>query len=252
MQLVSWREQPNFGDALGPWLAERLFPQPAFNDAPGTLYFVGTVLADGDTRPAPRVVFGAGTGYSAPPRIDDRWRVYFVRGPRTSHLLGGQPWITDPGILVHHFWGNTPTPYQNPCAFMPRWDSMSDELIDGCCKAGIAVIDPRWPVERVIESILSTKLLLTEALHGAVVADVLRVPWISIYASRGHEFKWQDWCGSLEQVWNPIDAAEFSLAWARDYAVPQLSAQSVSDARFRAMTGQVNQLVKDIVDGRLA
>src|SRR5262249_35878333 len=38
------------------------------------------------------------------------------------------------------------------------------------------------------------------ALHGAIAADTLRVPWIPVHDSRNDDtllFKWQDWCLSV-------------------------------------------------------
>jgi succinoglycan biosynthesis protein ExoV len=43
-------------------------------------------------------------------------------------------------------------------------------------------------------------VLLTEAMHGAVVADAIRVPWIAIDSTGCFPmlpFKWQDWCMSV-------------------------------------------------------
>lgn len=253
--MLIWRYRPaggitNFGDELNTWLWPKLLPAK-FTDIPGTFFAIGTVLG-GPLPPGPKVIFGSGLGYSAPQLPLTDARVYFVRGPKTAAKLGGAQWITDPGVLIHMFAKpRAEAPFRVPCAFMPRWDSMSPELVEGCRKAGVEIVDPRLPVEVVIDAIRHTDLLLTEALHGAVVADVLRVPWISIYAQRGHEAKWYDWCGSLGMVWNPIDAATFSLSWARDYAVPQLSALSVLDNRKRGLDRALVDLQSAIERGTL-
>ena len=57
---------------------------------------------------------------------------------------------------------------------------------------------------RTIQQVRQSDLLITEALHGAVVADALRVPWISVRAY-GHilPFKWHDWCESLGLRYEP-------------------------------------------------
>jgi succinoglycan biosynthesis protein ExoV len=52
----------------------------------------------------------------------------------------------------------------------------------------------------VLSEISHTKLLLAEALHGAIAADALRVPWIPVHDARNEDtllFKWQDWCLSV-------------------------------------------------------
>lgn len=269
--MLIWRFRPagadadpskrNFGDELNDYLWPKLLGknEAAFAAAPGVFYGVGTVLGQRCPQDAPRhVVFGAGLGCAGVPEVDGRWRFYFVRGPHTSEALNDSyygkrvPWITDPGALVHRFFDPHLTAQSwGDVAFMPRWDSITPGLVESCSKANIFVIDPRWPVADVVDQIRCSRLLLTEALHGAVVADTLRVPWISIYASRGHEFKWRDFCASLDMIWNPIDMATFTLAWARDFAVPQLSAQSVLDDRKRKLDRAVEELNSDLEGGKL-
>src|SRR5215210_6848355 len=78
----------NFGDDLNRWLWERLVP--GLLDSDGSVLFVGigsilNSLLDNDKV---KVIFGSGAGYGAAPRIDHRWKIYFVRGPLTAEALG--------------------------------------------------------------------------------------------------------------------------------------------------------------------
>ena len=107
-------------------------------------------------------------------------------------------------------------------AFMPR--EMDPSLVERCAAANIIVIDPTYTNSDITAQIKAVDLLLTESLYGAMTADTLRVPWISIYADRGHEREWREWCATKNMIWTPIDLVTFTLAWARDFAVPQLSA----------------------------
>jgi len=250
MRVARWRPDGgivNYGDELNAYLWPKLLSPATSTVAPdGMIYGIGTVLT-ADLPPAnPRIVLGAGLGYHrALPVLDSTWKVYFVRGPHTARALGGVPYITDPGILVSLYFSKDPIPTHS-VSFMPRWDSVCSELEDGLKVAGIHFIDPRRPVELVMADIAATGLLLTEALHGAVCADALRVPWVSIYANRGHEYKWHDWCGAMGMVWNPIDAEEFSLRWAADYAVPQLSALSTHTTKLAAVKEAIMRFNNDI------
>jgi succinoglycan biosynthesis protein ExoV len=73
-----------------------------------------------------------------------------------------------------------------------------------CREEGIGYVDPRWPVERVLERIGETGLLLAEAMHGAIAADALRVPWIPTRSVAGVlELKWLDWCESIGVEYEP-------------------------------------------------
>jgi succinoglycan biosynthesis protein ExoV len=87
---------------------------------------------------------------------------------------------------------------------MPHWQSAPDEWERVCATAGIGFIDPRWPTARVLEALRRTDVLLTEAMHGAIVADALRVPWIAIRTrSAIKAFKWEDWCQSMGLEYRP-------------------------------------------------
>ena len=52
--------------------------------------------------------------------------------------------------------------------------------------------------------------MITEALHGAIVADALRVPWMPV--SSYHTilpFKWEDWCRSVGLAYAPSSVPTF-------------------------------------------
>ena len=205
---------------------------------------------------APACVPPATTWYSVPalatrasPPSPSPTHTYFVRGPYTAGAMGGVPFITDPGILMGRFVTKVVPVY--PVSFMPRWNSMGSELTTNVEAAGFHLIDPRLDVDTVTRDICCTGLLLTEALHGAIVADAIRVPWISIRAQDHSDFKWYDWCASMDMVWNPIDAVGLGLTWARDYAVPQLSAASVLARKTSEMLATIDAFNFDIEHERV-
>jgi succinoglycan biosynthesis protein ExoV len=197
----------NFGDELNPWLWARLLPDLQQRGADDWVFVgIGTLINDRLPKAARTIVFGSGVGYGDRiPRPDSTWRVHFVRGPRSAAALGlpAEAALTDPANLVSTVW-RARGPQQSRCAFMPHWVNANEWLEALCREEGIGYIDPRWRVEKVLERIGETRLLLAEAMHGAIVADALRVPWIPIRSVAGVlEFKWLDWCESVGVAYEP-------------------------------------------------
>ncbi len=206
MKLHYCADLANFGDRLNPYIWSALLPGVLDEDERYLLVGIGTLLNGKVPRRPMKLVFGTGVGYGEPSRVDERWRVYCLRGPLSAQALGVDPAlaVTDPAILVRHM----PRPYvptRNRPAFFPHY--LSARYADWRAvaeMAGFDYIDPAAPVEQVIDALGSAPLVITEALHGAVVADALRVPWVPVMAYRHIcRFKWADWCASLGLAYEP-------------------------------------------------
>lgn len=230
----------NFGDALNLWLWERLGLTPFFNDQPGLLYGIGSILNEHLSSERPLIIFGSGVGYGTPPDLKGV-EVMFVRGPRSARHLGGVPWITDPAILT----ATLPAPAKREgTIFIPHWETAADDDTLGprLAEIGIRLVDPRWRVERVLSEINASTFVMAEALHGAVVADALRVPWIPIYTQHVYLFKWFDWAASMELTYEPEFVSVQSLYEIMRDGRWQLSRQSVLDDRLARVQSQVERL----------
>jgi succinoglycan biosynthesis protein ExoV len=198
----------NFGDELNPYLWRRLLPG-MFDEDDGTQFVgIGTLLNDRLPSARRTVVFGSGVGYYGPPQPDDTWKIYCVRGPLSARALGLAPElaITDPAALLARSESADGRPMNRSArGFMPHWQSNPSEWERVCRDAGIEFIDPRWAPARVLDAIRRCDVLLAEAMHGAVVADALRIPWIPVRTrERIHTFKWDDWCASLGLEYRPV------------------------------------------------
>jgi hypothetical protein len=208
MRLYFYRGlSPNFGDELNQWLLPKVFPG-LFDDDASTLFLgIGSVLFDHHPEHCRKVVFGSGYGgYTALPRFDENWHFSCVRGPRTADACGiGRDKVAgDPAILIRRFRERTPQS-SGRNAFMPHWESAERGNWQGACRlAGLHLIDPRWPVDEVLNAIEGSDTLITEAMHGAIVADALRVPWIPVLPLHAsHRLKWFDWAESLDLKLSP-------------------------------------------------
>ena len=210
----------NFGDDLNPWLWRQLIPECLDENDGTALVGIGTLL---DQRRVERslhradriVVFSSGAGPGAPPEIDDHWHIYCVRGPYTARHLGlpSSAAIVDGAFLLRTL--ELPTVEKKyRVAFMPHHGS--ETFVDWravCEHAGIAFISAKQPVDDVLEELLGSNLLITEAMHGAISADALRIPWIPVrYSPKFLQEKWLDFAQS---VGVEVKAEQLSLLYQR-------------------------------------
>jgi succinoglycan biosynthesis protein ExoV len=200
-------KQPNFGDELNLLLWPRLIPD-VLAQAPDMLFLgIGTILSHDTPAKLGKIVLGSGAGYRRPPTLDSTWDILGVRGPLTARTLGlpQRMAITDPAVLLNQLY-TAPVTIRHRIAFMPHHDSQ--RLADWRCicqQLGIHYIDPcSLATADIIDDIRRSGLLITEAMHGAIVADAFRVPWIPIVCySHILRFKWEDWCLSLGMQYQP-------------------------------------------------
>jgi hypothetical protein len=205
MKLVYFRGRvPNFGDELNTYVWPQLLPA-GFLDEDESELFVGIGSIIGTQMPAAARKFVMGSGYAGymglPDLHDGSWDVRFVRGPRTAETFGLSPdlVIADSAILLRCL-DELPPPAQGvDVAFMPHYESLDRaDWAFVCRQAGMTLIDATAPTETVLCQIRGARLLVTEAMHGAIVADALRVPWVAAKPIfYGHHMKWHDWAGAL-------------------------------------------------------
>lgn len=215
----------NYGDELNTWLWQRLLPDLVDQGNDAILVGLGTLLNNrlpqriGQARKV--IIFSTGAGYEAP--LEDfptHWQIFCVRGPLTAQQLNLSPAlaITDGGILLRRLVKTVNAPAQ-VTAFIPHVHhaTFAGDAWKMICQAiGYRYIDPRWPVAEVIAAIQNSQLLLAEAMHGAITADALGIPWVPIITSpRILSFKWQDWCASIQQPYMPVSLPPLSPGYPR-------------------------------------
>ena len=202
MILYRWQGRArNFGDELNAVLWPKLLPG-FFDDDPSARFLgIGSVL---DSRHDPhviKIVAGAGYGgYEPPAGLDATWHIHWVRGPRSARQLGIDPGfgLGDPASLLP-MTGVAAGVSNGSIGFMPHFESIArGAWQQAAAVAGLTLIDPRGDPLAIIEAIRGCRVLLSEALHGVIVADALRVPWVPLMpVARVHRAKWHDWAESL-------------------------------------------------------
>ena len=236
---------------------------------------IGTVLDRRLPAVTPTYVFGTGTGYLDPPspEIVSQWRVKCVRGPLTAAALGLPPEaaVTDGAALLRLLDLPDPGRVAGRVGFMPHHHlAVSIDWSAVCGQAGLTYIDPRGATLEVLDSIRRCELVLAEAMHGAIISDLYRVPWIPV-ATGAHIFapKWLDWTASMSvpyqpQRWSgrslghvatsvvartrtgrlffPSGALADFLATTRERVQPTLSDEAVLDARLSRMAELLDEL----------
>jgi len=192
----------NFGDALNPYIFQHFLPNFFDNDPEETFFGIGSILGFGLAKNVKRkIIFSSGYAYGEIPEIDSSYDFVCVRGPLTAKALGLAPdkAVADGAILLQFM--DIPKPEkQYKFSFMPHWGSEQkySKWPEVCATAGIHYISPMQDKDFVLQEILKSEVIIAEAMHAAIVADTLGVPWIPVKAYPTiNEFKWNDWAGSL-------------------------------------------------------
>ncbi len=201
MKLIYYKgAHPNFGDDLNALLWPRLEPSLFEADDSQGFLGIGTIIgmkAEGVSR---LHVFSSGVGYSPLTGGPQDRRLWCVRGPLSARQLGADDNValTDGAILSPRV---LPAPATaGPPVVVPHWETMlAGGWENACAQAGFTLIDPMLPPQAVIPAIAAAPLVITESLHGAIIADTYGVPWVA-FATTGNfsTFKWLDWTRSIQ------------------------------------------------------
>jgi succinoglycan biosynthesis protein ExoV len=198
----------NFGDDINSWFLPQLFNPEIIESDSICLVGIGTILNDNNAVRVSqfdrKVVFTSGVGYGDYGTLaDGTWDFVCVRGPRSSEALGLAPetGICDGAILLSDLYPAKPTSVRDGVVFIPHVNTSwtcGVGLKRICRDLSINYLSPDAPFETFIETIRSASKVITEAMHGAILADAMRTPWVPIEFLYHHKFKWQDWFDSIE------------------------------------------------------
>lgn len=197
---------PNFGDDLNPVVWPVLRPDLFEKEDGRGFVGIGTIIGRKFNENLNLTVFSSGTGYDTVNAWSHRKVKYVcVRGPLSAKLLKLDPRtaITDGAIVLPHVPGfPEKAKGGGRPLIIPHWESFHAPGWDEVARlTGFNLLDPRNEPHFVAETIASASLVLTESLHGAILADLYGVPWSVFIASKNFSvYKWVDWAQSLERT----------------------------------------------------
>jgi len=247
--------ESNFGDDLNRWLWRRVLDLPLNVDDGVLLLGIGTIIAKGFVPPGKKyVVVGSGVGYDAPPAGfgGPSWEILSVRGPLTAAALGlpQEKALVDGAALIRLLPEFEPLPEEerSGIVFMPHYELLEAGDWQEVCKlAGFEFLDPRDVSEQTVHRIRKAKLVIADAMHAAIVADALRVPWIPVVLSpQSNSFKWLDWTLSLDLPYKPVHVSSSTLIEAiRNFSLRYLRKRFYFKDRTRSgAIQQYNRMVR--------
>lgn len=249
----------NFGDELNTLLWPALLPGFFDDDASEIFLGIGSVLDGRHPPQARKIVAGAGhVGDVAAPVLDGGWTIHWVRGPRTARRLRlpGAYGFGDPASLIDRALVTTMLGVGWDAGSCARCDVGFMPHVETVCRgswqraaalAGLVFIDPRDEPGAVLAAIARCRLLVSEALHGVVVADALRVPWVAVAPfTPAHTAEWDDWAGAMSIDMDFARLAPSSLA--EQFRLTRLAAKP----RTRAVLDRHERLLRAIAAERFA
>jgi succinoglycan biosynthesis protein ExoV len=211
MKLHFWNG-PNFGDQLNEYIFPKLLPELLNSEPDDTILFgIGSILHDNLMPNAKKaIVFGSGMRNPMPVKEAANLDIRFLRGPLSANCLWHpDKYITDAAYLltlIDEFNALLSLTTKKHKASLIPYFAYAERLPWAriCSQIGINYISPSSPTTEIILEILGSEHVIAGAMHGAIVADICRVPWVRLRMDQyptedllTTEFKWTDWMLSL-------------------------------------------------------
>ncbi|MFC3608428.1 polysaccharide pyruvyl transferase family protein [Stutzerimonas tarimensis] len=191
----------NIGDELNRYIWPAVLGSVMEEDDRAALLGVGTLLSEDFNRRTADcdkvLVFGSGAGYGRAPAFDARWHFACVRGRHTSRLLGldDDLAVADAAYLLATLDWSRQADTSAGVVVIPHHSTLG--YVDWahlCAEAGLTFLSPTLPASEFFQRLTGARLVLAEAMHGAILADVCRIPWVPFrYGQDFLEWKWLDW-----------------------------------------------------------
>ena len=243
-----WDNRSNFGDAVGPWLVERITGKSPVNsrrvkhEGP-TMLAVGSIVGHLDRDHA--ALWGTGL---MGPLSEDRLKRLRGYGDVKVHAVRGR--LTAQELRSSLGW-EVPDVYGDPALLLPRFYSpRRSEASAGSVAVvphyahtkhfpssgpdGVHMVDVAQGLERVVDEIASADSVISTSLHGIIIAQAYGVPWVWLrvddHQLGGDRFKFNDFFSTLstdrparhDVTKGQVKDLDF-VSMAREATLPELS-----------------------------
>lgn len=236
-----WHVSDNFGDAMAPWLVEKITGRRVVFAAPDDPARVPYVVTGSLLGPSLRrgIVWGTGCAYEEHLRGDaleqpsPEFKIVATRGPlsrRLAQARGHEPRADgDPGLLLPRFF-QPATTVTGEAGILCSW---INEFEARSVSSSIPIVGSLGPVEEIVSKMLSWEVVLAGCLHALVTAVAYRRPvcWVRFDTPMlGDGFKFRDFFASLGvDDMQPIHVRsqfdiETAIALAKTYEPPDTDA----------------------------
>lgn len=188
--------QPNFGDDINPQLFERISGQRMrleTGQQKPHLLGMGSILNRSTANS-----FILGSGMLSPLACTKYAEVFAVRGQKSRDTLGlsSNTPLGDPMVTIGLFIERNP---KYELGIVPHVTEFAS--IRSAMGKQAKIIDPAASPMSVVKAISECKLILSQSLHGLIVADALGIPNVWIEPSSkmiGGEFKFHDYFSTID------------------------------------------------------
>ncbi|MEQ6248031.1 polysaccharide pyruvyl transferase family protein [Sulfitobacter sp. HNIBRBA3233] len=223
-----WRSQPNFGDAINPFVVAHVSGREVRHAAPraSDLFAIGSMLQlvkrkFQEPRPQLGPIHIWGTGLLHPvsgSKWMDNMEIAAVRGPVTAGLLN-KPVTNfgDPGLLIDAVW-----PFEaertDRIGIVPHHSGVHAPEVEALLASDPAymLIDPADDPKTVCHQIASCAQVFASSLHGLIVADAYGVPNTWVRTNNQMTLKYLDYAMSVGRTdmrapisWEDVPDAPF-------------------------------------------
>ena len=203
MTIQFWNHNSNFGDLLNELLWRQYIDIDKVEDMGIDIFGVGSLINRKTKINFDREIYVMGSGGLK--KFKPKWigsaKIGWVRGPLTAEAIGYSRayGIGDPAILFKGLENLNHNLKAEQLLVIPHWRTYADfdfAILEKL--SNIKFVDPRSNIDKILFEISNSKYILSESLHGAIMADAIGVPWAPIAMSyRFNDYKWMDWLLSI-------------------------------------------------------